>query len=101
MGVKEEPVVTDEDFVLAIRPEFLKLDGEEGLDADIYGAMPTGMESTVKLRVGQYLLTGVVFGKTAYQIGEKTRIDVTGENILLYDRKSGKLIAEGSLEWKA
>lgn len=98
-GIKEEPVVTDEDFVLAIRPEFLKLDGEEGLDADIYGAMPTGMESTVKLRVGQYLLTGVVFGGTTYQIGEKTRIGVAGEDILLYDRRSGKLITAGALEW--
>ena len=100
-GIQEEPVITEEDFVLAIRPEFLKLDGEEGLDADIYGAMPTGMESTVKLRVGEYLLTGVVFGKTAYQIGEKTRIDVEGEDILLYDRRSGKLITAGALEWKA
>lgn len=99
-GIQEEPVITEEDFVLAIRPEFLKLDGEAGLDADIYGAMPTGMESTVKLRVGEYLLTGVVFGKTAYQIGEKTRIDVEGEDILLYDRKSGKLITAGALEWK-
>ncbi len=97
-GIKEEPVVTDEDFVLAIRPEFIRLDSDRGLGADIYGAMPTGMESTVKLRVGDYLLTGVVFGNTAYQIGEKTRIDVTGEDILLYDRKSGKIITAGSLE---
>ena len=41
--------------------------------ATIYGAMPTGMESTVKLRVGDYLLTGVIFGGVTYQIGEKTR----------------------------
>lgn len=97
-GIREEPEITDEDFVLGIRPEFIRMDSEKGLEADIYGAMPTGMESTVKLRVGQYLLTGVVFGGVTYQIGEKTRIDVKGKDILLYDRKSGKFIAAGRLE---
>lgn len=97
-GIREEPDITEEDFVLGIRPEFIRLDSGRGLEADIYGAMPTGMESTVKLKVGAYLLTGVVFGNTAYQIGEKTRIDVTGKEILLYDRKSGKIITAGSLE---
>lgn len=97
-GICEEPVVTDEDFVLGIRPEFIELDSKKGLKADIYGAMPTGMESTVKLRVGDYLLTGVVFGGVTYQIGENTTIDVKGKDILLYDRRSGKFIAAGWLE---
>jgi hypothetical protein len=55
------------------------------------------MESTVKLKVGEYLLTGVVFGGTAYRIGQETAIDMEGNGILLYDRKSGKYIASGSL----
>lgn len=97
-GIREEPEVTDEDFVIGIRPECIKLDSEQGLEADIYGAMPTGMESTVKLRVGEYLLTGVVFGGITYQIGEKTNIDVKGKDILLYDRKSGEFIASGTIK---
>ena len=73
--------------------------GKEGkLHSTIYGAMPTGMESTVKLRIGEYLLTGVVFGGVTYRIGEETNVDIQGEDILLYDRKSGKYIASGSLE---
>ena len=97
-GIREEPVITNEDFVLGIRPEYLVLDADEGLEADIYGAMPTGMESTVKLRVGEYLLTSVAFGKGTYTIGEKTNIQIQGEDILLYDRSSGKHIGAGSLE---
>ncbi|MBO5070051.1 MAG: ABC transporter ATP-binding protein [Roseburia sp.] len=96
-GIREEPEISDEDFVIGIRPEFIKMDSENGLEADVYGAMPTGMESTMKLRVGQYLLTSVVFGGVTYRIGEKTRIDVKGKDILLYDRKSGKFIGAGSL----
>ncbi len=97
-GIREEPEVTDEDFVIGVRPECIQLDSKQGLEADIYGAMPTGMESTVKLRVGEYLLTGVVFGGVTYQIGEKTNIDVKGNDILLYDRRSGKFITAGTME---
>ncbi|MDO4328957.1 MAG: hypothetical protein Q4C66_06435 [Lachnospiraceae bacterium] len=56
------------------------------------------MESTLKLRVGEFLLTGVVFDGVTYQIGEKVRFDFEGDGILLNDRKSGKLIAVGALE---
>lgn len=97
-GIREEPEVTNEDFVIGIRPECLVLDCEQGLQADIYGAMPTGMESTVKLRIGEYLLTGVVFGGTTYSIGQKTNLTVQGRDILLYDKGSGKYITAGMLE---
>ena len=59
-----------------------------GLDGVIYGAMPTGMESTIKLRIGDFLLTGVVFGNTAYKIGQEVKFEIGGEDILLFDRKS-------------
>lgn len=52
----------------------------------IYGAMPTGMESTIKLRIGDFLLTGVVFGNTAYKIGQEVKFEIGGEDILLFDR---------------
>lgn len=97
-GIQEEPVIVDGDFVLGIRPEFIALDTPGGLSAEIYGAMPTGMESTVKLRVGDYLLTGVVFGGSTYQIGQKTHIDLTGSDIMLYDRKSGRFVGAGALK---
>lgn len=97
-SIEEEPEITDEDFVIGVRPEFLGLGKEGKLHATVYGAMPTGMESTVKLRIGGYLLTGVVFGGTTFRIGEETNVDIEGEDILLYDRKSGKYIASGSLE---
>ena len=65
----EEPVLTNEDFVLGIRPEFLDIENSN-VEGEIYGAMPTGMESTIKVRIGDYLLTGVVFGSTLFSIGE-------------------------------
>lgn len=96
-SIEDEPVITDEDFVIGIRPECIKLRRGGSLDATVYGAMPTGMESTVKLRVGDYLLTGVIFGGVTYQIGEETGMDIEGKDILLFDRRSGKCISAGTL----
>ena len=93
----EETPVTDEDFVVAIRPECIEISDDGAIKGVIYGAMPTGMESTVKIRVGKFLLTGVIFGSVIYQIGTEVRINIKGDNIALYDRKSGNYIASGTL----
>jgi ABC-type sugar transport system ATPase subunit len=97
-SLMDEPVITDEDFVIGIRPEAIEIDHEGKIDTTIYGAMPTGMESTLKLKVGEFLLTGVIFGGVLYQIGQEEKINLCGNDILLFDRKSGKLICAGSLE---
>ena len=98
-SLQEEPVLTNEDLVLGIRPEFIDITDAGALDGEIYGAMPTGMESTIKVRIDDFLLTGVVFGSTLFTIGTKTRVDISGDNIMLFDRRSGQCIALGSLSF--
>ena len=94
---KEEPEISDGDFVLGVRPEFLKL-GENGMfNVEICGAMPTGLESTIKSKVKDYLLTSVVFGGVTYKIGSTHSISFDGTDILLFDRKSGWYITNGSI----
>ena len=97
-SLQEEPVITNQDFVLGIRPEAIDIVDGGNLEGEIYGAMPTGMESTIKVRVGDFLLTGVVFGSALFTIGSNIHVDVSGDNVMLFDRKSGKRIAVGSLE---
>ena len=97
-GIHEEPMLTNEDLVLGIRPEFLSITGGGNVECEIYGAMPTGMESTVKVRIGEYLLTGVVFGSTLFTIGSKHLLDITGSNVMLFDRSSGRRITSGTLK---
>lgn len=97
-SIIDEPLLTDEDLVLGIRPECIRFAEDGKLDGEIYGAMPTGMESTVKIRLGEFLLTGVVFGNTLFKIGEHKKITIVGDGIMLFDRQSGERIALGSLE---
>ena len=98
-SIQDDPVLTNEDLVLGIRPEFLDIDDRSTLEGDIYGAMPTGMESTIKVRVDDFLLTGVIFGSSAFTIGEKVPLSISGKNIMLFDRKSGRHITSGTLEF--
>mgnify|MGYP000336688145 CR=1 FL=1 len=98
-SLQEEPVLSNQDLVLGIRPEFLEITSDGGLDGEIYGAMPTGMESTIKVRVDDFLLTGVVFGSTLFSLGSKVRLDISSSNIMLFDRQSGRCITQGSLRF--
>ena len=95
---EEEIEPTHEDFVIGVRPEFLRIHENGALEGEIFSAMPTGMETTVKVRVGEYLLTGVVFGGVTYKLGQKVRLDFSGEGILLFSRENGMLITQGSVK---
>ena len=97
-GDEESP--TDGDFIIGVRPEFIKLCDSGAIEGEIYSAMPTGMETTVRIKIGDYLLTGVVFGGVLYKIGEKVRLDFDGSGVVLFSRRNGRLISLGSVELK-
>ena len=94
----DEIEYTDRDFVIGIRPEFVTIDASGKFEGEIYSSMPTGMETTVRVAIGNYLLTGVMFGGVVYKLGDKVKVDFKGKNAILFDRKSGKFIALGSLK---
>lgn len=98
-SIIDEQVLTNEDLMIGVRPEWIEFSEDGKLEGEIYGAMPTGTESTVKIRIGEFLLTSVVFGSALFRIGTHMKIAVKGDGIMLFDRQSGERIALGSLEW--
>lgn len=98
MSSDEEKEIKDNEYIIGIRPEFIRLSDEGKVEGEIYSALPSGMETIVKIRVGEFLLTSVIFGGVDYKVGSICRFDFVGKEILLFDRKSGKLIAQGGLE---
>ncbi len=94
----DEIEATEEDFVIGVRPEFLDLRDDGPLEGEIYSAMPTGMETTVKVQVSDFLLTGVVFGGVMYALGQKIRFGFRGDDIILFSKKNGRFITQGTLE---
>ncbi|MBQ9252966.1 MAG: ABC transporter ATP-binding protein [Clostridia bacterium] len=98
-GVKEEKPGR-EDWVIGVRPEFVHISEDGPIEGEIFSAMPTGMETTVRIRVGNYLLTGVVFGGVIYKIGQKVHLSFDGDGATLFSRENGRLIACGQLAIK-
>ncbi|NLB91516.1 MAG: ABC transporter ATP-binding protein [Clostridiales bacterium] len=99
-GVFEEieEEVIDPNFIIGIRPEYIEVSKDGAFEGEIFSAMPTGMETTIKISVGNILLTGVVFGGVLYSIGEKIRFNLSGKNAMLFYKESGKLIGLGSIQ---
>lgn len=85
-------------FLFGIRPEAILISEKGKVPALVYSAMPSGMETTVKLRIGNFLVTSVVFGGVNYHIDSPVKFDVKGDNVLIFDRETQHLIAEGSIE---
>lgn len=91
------------DVVIGIRPEFIGIHDEfqpglQGLDATVYSNMPSGMETTVKLKVGETILTSVIFRGVDYPVDKKVGISFLGDDILLFDKESGLKLVSGSLK---
>lgn len=101
VSYEEEHDIPDDTLILGVRPEFVKLDEKGALEGEIYSALPTGMETTVKIKVGDYVITGVVFDALDFEIGSKVHLSFGGSRILLFDRKTGKQVASGSLVSKS
>ena len=94
---KEQREPDREDWVIGVRPEFIRISEDGPVEGEVFSAMPTGMETTVRIRVGNYLLTGVVFGGVTYKLGQKVRISFAGSGATLFSRMNGRLVACGEV----
>ena len=96
--IHEEEQVSAGDFVLGIRPEFVEITPDGKFEGEVYSSMPTGMETTVKIRIDNFLVTGVVFGNINYQIDQKVRLNLTTDRINLFSKVNQKRIVNGKIE---
>ena len=94
----EKKDLTRDDFVIGVRPEFVSITNDGPIEGEIFSAMPTGMETTVRIKVGNFLITGVVFGGVTYKLGEKIRMNLNGNGTSIYSRINGRLISIGTLK---
>ena len=95
---EEKRELDKEDWVVGVRPEFIQICDDGPIEGEVFSAMPTGMETTVRIRVGNYLLTGVVFGGVTYKIGQKIRLNFSGDGATLFSRVNGRLVGCGQVK---
>ena len=60
--------------------------------------MPAGMETTVRTRFENFLLTGVIFGSEIFKLDTATSVSFGSSDIMLFERTSGRLLGLGTLK---
>jgi len=84
-------------LLLGIRPEDIQI-GEEGdFEAEVYSTLPSGMETIVKIKIGNSILTSVVFGDVDFEIESKIKISFPNDRYILFDKESEIQLASGKL----
>ncbi|MDD4012224.1 MAG: ABC transporter ATP-binding protein [Sphaerochaetaceae bacterium] len=100
MTTSQAPELKDAEVVIGIRPEYVCISDEPTgkAHAVIYSNMPSGMETTIRLQLGKTMLTSVIFRGVDYPVDKKVGFSFIGSDILLFDKKSERTIASGSLQ---
>ena len=85
------------DVTIGIRPEFLPISEGGDITGSVYSTLPSGMETTVKIKVGDTILSSVMFGSLNYDVDTDIRFSVYGNNILLFENASGRMVSCGCM----
>ena len=82
----EELNLTEEsDLTLGIRPEFLPIVDGGALTGTAYSTLPAGMETTIKIKIDDTILSSVVFGSIDYAVDQEIKFNIVGDGIVLFD----------------
>jgi len=87
----------NQELLLGIRPEDITIDNKGDFDAEVYSTLPSGMETIVKIKINDIILTSVVFGDVDFEIGKKVKIAFDSSKYLIFDKASEVQLACGKL----
>lgn len=87
-----------QDAVIGIRPEHVLITDPTSGPARVYSSLPSGLETTIRLSLGEVMLTSVVFGGVDYALDSQVSFHFSPRQALMFDRNSREAIARGSLK---
>lgn len=95
---RKEQGFDSKDIIVGVRPEFITITekDEHSLEGRIYSVMPAGMETTIKVKYNNYLLTAVIFGSISYKIDQVVNFKFSTPELLLFDRTTKALLSSGT-----
>ncbi len=83
--------------IIGIRPEHILLSSGEGHPAQVYSSLPSGLETTIRLSLGETILTSVVFGGMDYELDSTVYIRFAMGQAILFDKATGEALGRGAL----
>ncbi|MDD4532795.1 MAG: ABC transporter ATP-binding protein, partial [Bacilli bacterium] len=98
MFIPNEPMkLKSSNVVLGIRPEYIKIVKDSNIKGKVYATLPAGMETTIKFRINDQIMTSVVFGIIDFKLDSEIAIDFIGSNVCLFDKDTGESLGLGKL----
>lgn len=90
----------DREYILGIRPEFVKVVESGGVEGKVISSLPTGMDTVLSLESRGATLAAVAFGSIDYAMDSMIHFDFEGDRFVLFDKETTERIALGKLELK-
>ena len=90
--------VSDRDVMIGIRPEYIRICDGGKLETIAYSTLPSGLETTVKLKRGDQIISSIQFGSIDYKVDEKISCEIVGDTVCIFDKSSEELLMMGHLE---
>lgn len=81
----------DGDITIGFRPEYLKIDTQGKLEATVYSTLPSGLETTIKLKIGEEIISSVVFGAAEYDTDVQLKCSIEGNHVCLFNSEGNKM----------
>ena len=94
---REAMAVSQPKLILGVRPEFLTIHETGRLKGLAHATLPAGMETTVRIRIDDQMLSSVVFGSIDYAMDQEIRFSMSGDGLLIFDQLSGNRLGIGSV----
>ncbi len=83
---------------LGIRPEDIQLTETDKNNSTIYSTLPSGMETIVKVKLKDVILSVVAFGRVDFPVDKKIGLAFNTTNYHVFNKETGQKIATGDLK---
>ncbi len=91
-----DPENVGKELVIGIRPEDIKI-SKSGLKAVVYSVLPSGMETIIRVKVGDLFLSLVTFGRTELSPDDISYLEFPENKYILFNKETGKNIGLGRI----
>ena len=81
-------------FLLGVRPEDVRLQGEGEFSGEIILTQPLGVETVLLIKTGEQTLSSLAPGMTVVQVGEQVQFDIIRERLHFFDLDGARVQVE-------
>jgi len=84
-------------LVIGLRPEHLEIEDNGSTNSLIYSTLPSGLETVIKLKINNTILTSVAFGGVDYKVNAPISTNFNSNKYILFNKNSRENISMGTI----